>query len=114
LLCESLESLWLWDCQANALQILSISIYLESNDIPKFPFGKRATIYPGIASLSEIFLGEVLGKYIKKPEIKSTQEDVMALESEKPILDGEDVEFSNQTRTTRDGKMLVTGKPPAF
>ncbi|KAG4414498.1 hypothetical protein IFR04_012375 [Cadophora malorum] len=29
-----------------------MSIYLESNDIPIFPFGKRATIYPGVAPLS--------------------------------------------------------------
>ncbi|KAG4423706.1 hypothetical protein IFR04_003131 [Cadophora malorum] len=38
--------------------ILSISNYLESNNIPKLPFGKRVTIYPGVAPLSGVFLKE--------------------------------------------------------
>ncbi|KAH8585445.1 hypothetical protein B0O99DRAFT_530852 [Bisporella sp. PMI_857] len=73
--------------------ILSISIYLESNDILTFPFGKRATVYPGTAPLSEIFLDEVLGKYIKKPAVEGAQKDVMALDSEKPMPEEKDIEL---------------------
>lgn len=45
------------NCLAN-IWILSISNYLESNDIPKLPFGKPVTTYPGVAPLSGVFLKE--------------------------------------------------------
>jgi hypothetical protein len=54
---------------------------VESNDIPKVPFGKRATIYPGVAPLSEIFLAEVSGKHIKTPEVEVTQKSAKELEN---------------------------------
>ncbi|KAL2066279.1 hypothetical protein VTL71DRAFT_2350 [Oculimacula yallundae] len=91
--------------------ILSISIYLESNDIPTFPFGKRATIYPGVAPLSGIFLEEVLGKHIKKPEVDTIQYGTKAigLRNLKTILeDAEDIESMEQRKSAREGKMLVT------
>ncbi|KFY03785.1 hypothetical protein V490_00088 [Pseudogymnoascus sp. VKM F-3557] len=50
--------------------ILEASVYLEYSDSPKFPFGNRATAYPGSAPLLEIFLAEVSGKYIKRPRIE--------------------------------------------
>src|SRR5450756_1936241 len=99
------------------IQILSISIYLESNDIPTFPFGKRATIYPGVAPLSGIFLEEVLGKHIKKPEVDTIQHGTKALELQNlktNIEDVEDIESRSQTTTAREGKMLVTGRPLVF
>jgi len=46
---------------------------VESNDIPKVPFSKRAIIYLGVAPLSEIFVAEVSGKHIKTPEVEVTQ-----------------------------------------
>jgi len=97
------------------VQILSISIYLESNDIPIFPFGKRATIYPGVAPLSGIFLEEVMGKHIKKPELDTIQPGTNAVELHNlktNVEDAvEDIESMGQTTTAREGKMLVTGKP---
>lgn len=95
---------------SNIFQILSISIYLESNDIPTFPFGKRATIYPGVAPLSGIFLEEVLGKHIRKPEVDTIRDGIKELEPETLMAGVEDVESRSQTTTARDGKMLVTGK----
>jgi hypothetical protein len=89
-LCESLGPR-LGDRLAN-IQILSISIYLESNDIPTFPFGKRATIYPGVAPLSEIFLEEVLGRYIKKPEVDTIEHGTKTSELQNLKTNVEDVE----------------------
>jgi hypothetical protein len=102
---------------SNIFQILSISIYLESNDILTFPFGKRATIYPGVAPLSGIFLEEVLGKHIRKPEVDTIQRGMKELEPENlkaNVEDVEDIESSRQTTTARNGKMLVTGKSLVF
>ena len=96
------------------VQILSISIYLESNDIPVFPFGKRATIYPGVAPLSGNFLEEVLGKHIKKPEVDTIQHGTKTLELHNlktNVEDVEDIGSMGQTTPAREGKMLVTGKP---
>jgi len=93
------------------VQILSISIYLESNDIPVFPFGKRATIYPGVAPLSGNFLEEVLGKHIKKPEVDTIQHGTKALKLQNlktNVEDAEDIESMGQMTTAREGKMLVT------
>jgi hypothetical protein len=38
----------------------------------------------------------------------------MVLESRKPVTDIEDVKSRSQMTTARDGKMLVTDKPPLF
>ena len=64
-------------------QILCISIYLESSNGDKVPFGKRATMYPGTANLEEILQVESTGKHIIR--VQETQER---------------------------GKMLVIGKTP--
>ncbi|MAD86135.1 MAG: hypothetical protein CL912_24510 [Deltaproteobacteria bacterium] len=96
------------------VQILAISIYLESNDIPTFPFGKRATIYPGVAPMSGIFLEEVMGKHIKKPEVDTIQHGTKTLELHNlktNVEDVEDIGSMGQTTPAREGKMLVTGKP---
>ena len=80
------------------------------------PFGKRATVYPGTANLPEIFLEEVSGEHIKKPEIELDQKTASAIgpwESEKPALESQDLESRSLKTTTRDGKMLITGKPPS-
>ncbi|KAH8598388.1 hypothetical protein B0O99DRAFT_591688 [Bisporella sp. PMI_857] len=54
------------------------------------------------APLSDIFLEEVPGKYVNKPVVEGTQKDVMALDSQKPMPEEKDVEFSCQMRTLRD------------
>ncbi|KFZ18315.1 hypothetical protein V501_01286 [Pseudogymnoascus sp. VKM F-4519 (FW-2642)] len=52
--------------------ILCISIYLESSNGDKVPFGKRATMYPGTANLEEILQVESTGKHIIR--VQETQE----------------------------------------
>ena len=47
-------------------QILNISVYLESNDIPKAPFGKRATAYLGTAPLGDILQAEIGGDQVQE------------------------------------------------
>jgi ferredoxin-NADP reductase len=91
--------------------ILSISIHLESHDIPVIPFGKRAAVFPGTANLEQIFLEEVSGEHIKKPEIELDQKTTSAIErweSEKLSLEPQDLESGSSKTTARDGKMLVT------
>ncbi len=67
-----------------------------------------------MAPLSGIFLEEVLGKHIKKPEVDTTQHGTKTLELQNFKTNVEDVESRSQTTTAREGKMLVTGKPLVF
>ncbi|KAI9769850.1 MAG: hypothetical protein M1840_003844 [Geoglossum simile] len=78
--------------------ILSISIYWESNDIPKEPFGKRATLYPGKAPLQDIFRAEVTEENIEKKQIETVDWDTK-------ILIEEELESGRPSR--KEGKMLV-------
>jgi hypothetical protein len=67
-----------------------------------------------VAPLSEIFLEEVLGRYIKKPEVDTIEHGTKTSELQNlktNVEDVEDIESSGQTTTAREGKMLVTGKP---
>ncbi|ELR03562.1 hypothetical protein VC83_02576 [Pseudogymnoascus destructans] len=89
--------------------ILEVSVYLEYSDSPKFPFGNRATAYPGSAPLLEIFLAEVSGKYIKRPRIECA-DNSKALgkwEPEAPRPD-RDLESADSEEAARHEKMLVT------
>ena len=91
-------------------QILLITIHSESHDTV-IPFGKRATVYPGPAPLSRIFLEEVSGENIKQPEKQLVPQDpstAESWESEEPRL----IESGQAKDTRRDGKMLVMGKQP--
>ncbi|KAI9715685.1 MAG: hypothetical protein M1812_005837 [Candelaria pacifica] len=83
--------------------ILNISIYLESNDIPKVSFGKRATVYPGIAPLKDIIQAEAVGKQAREMQEQGISGDTI------PVFE-EELEFGRSKTTTRKGKMLVTGK----
>ncbi|ELR08502.1 hypothetical protein GMDG_00566 [Pseudogymnoascus destructans 20631-21] len=60
--------------------ILSISVYVETKSSPKKPFGERATLYPGPAPLSEIFLAELSGNNIKVHAAEVGAEGEKALE----------------------------------
>jgi hypothetical protein len=75
---------------------------LESNDIPKVPFGKRATAYPGIAPLGDILQAEIGGDQVQEMQ-ESINWDA------KPLVEGE-LESGKPKTTVRGGKMLVTGK----
>jgi len=44
-------------------RILTISVYWQSSDIPKFSFGKRTTLYSGSAPLHQIVAEEVAGEH---------------------------------------------------
>jgi len=86
-------------------RILLITIHSESHDTV-IPFGKRATVYPGPAPLSRIFLEEVSGENIKQPEKQLVPQDpstAESWESEEPRL----IESGQAKDTRRDGKMLV-------
>ncbi|KAI9777253.1 MAG: hypothetical protein M1839_008983 [Geoglossum umbratile] len=78
--------------------IPSISIYWESNDIPKESFGKHATLYPGKAQLRDIFQAEVTEENIEKKQIETVDWDTKALIEE-------ELEFGRPSG--REGKMLV-------
>jgi hypothetical protein len=39
---------------------------MESNDIPKVPFGRRATAYPGTAPLRDILQAEIGGDQVQE------------------------------------------------
>ncbi len=70
-----------------------------------------------MAPLAGIFLEEVLGKHIKKPEVDTIQHRTKALELqnlEANVEDVEDIESIGQTITARECKMLVTGRPLIF
>lgn len=82
-------------------KILCISIYLESGGIHKVPFGKRATVYSGVANLREIFHAEVTAKPAENvdPEHGSNGSKTIT---------GEEPESGNLG--TGNGEMLVTGE----
>jgi hypothetical protein len=44
---------------------------LESNNIPKVPFGKYTTAYPGIA-----LLGDILQAEIERDQVQEMQESI--------------------------------------
>ncbi|CZT07745.1 related to FRE2 Ferric (and cupric) reductase [Rhynchosporium graminicola] len=92
-------------------RILLITIHLESHDIV-IPFGKRATVYPGPAPLSRIFLEEVSGENINQPEKQKVQQDPSTADSGEPerLRKPRLIESGQTKDTTRDGKMLVMGK----
>ncbi len=56
----------------------------------------------------------MLGKHIKKPEVATIQHGTKALELQNLKPNVGDVEDRGQTTTTREGKMLVIGKPLVF
>jgi hypothetical protein len=59
-----------------------ILVYLESNDIPKVPFSKRATAYLGIAPLRDILQAEIGGD-----QVQEMQETINW--DAKPLVEGE-------------------------
>lgn len=87
---------------SNRDQILSISVYWETNNIPRVPFGKRATMFAGPAPLKEIFLEEVSGQHVKSQQVE-VEWDAKTLKEKK-------VESGGLALTGRQGKMLVPGK----
>jgi hypothetical protein len=75
---------------------------LESNNIPKVLFGKRATAYPGIALLRDILQAE-----IGKDQVQEIQEGIDW--DTKLLVEGE-LEFGKPKTTVRGSKTLVTSK----
>lgn len=75
----------------HAAQILSISIYLESGHIQKVAFGKRATVYKGIADTLDILHNEVTETDSKRTEkdLEKLQEDLTQGEKIKTLIMGE-------------------------
>jgi hypothetical protein len=65
---------------AHAGQILSLSVYVESQSSPEMPFGSRARIYPGPAPLAEIVLDELSARYVKHPAARFVEGGDKALE----------------------------------
>ncbi|KFZ24853.1 hypothetical protein V502_00675 [Pseudogymnoascus sp. VKM F-4520 (FW-2644)] len=90
--------------------ILEVSVYLEHSDSPKFPFGNRATAYPGSAPLLEIFLAEVSGKCIKRPRMERADNSGKSLGKREPDTPrpDRDLESAISEEAARDRKMLVT------
>ncbi|KFY19587.1 hypothetical protein V493_07902, partial [Pseudogymnoascus sp. VKM F-4281 (FW-2241)] len=90
--------------------ILEVSVYLEHSESPKFPFGNRATAYPGSAPLLEIFLAEVSGKCIKRPRMERADNSGKSLVKREPDTPrpDRDLESAISEEAARDGKMLVT------
>ncbi|KFZ02687.1 hypothetical protein V500_00025 [Pseudogymnoascus sp. VKM F-4518 (FW-2643)] len=89
--------------------ILSISVYVETKSSPKKPFGERATLYPGPAPLSEIFLAELSGNNIKVHAAEVGAEGEKALEqseSTSSTLQG-DAESGSRWTVTGDKRILV-------
>ncbi|KFY32042.1 hypothetical protein V493_00580 [Pseudogymnoascus sp. VKM F-4281 (FW-2241)] len=89
--------------------ILSISVYVESKNSPKTPFGERASMYPGPAPLPEIFLAELSGNNIKVHAAEVGAEGQKALEQSESTfstLQG-DVESGSRWTVAGDGRMLV-------
>jgi hypothetical protein len=91
---------------ANAGQILSLSVYVESQSSPEMPFGARAKIYPGPAPLAEIVLGELSARHMKDPVGKALEHG--SAEIGEPACDVE----SGRTTIVRDRKLLVAGRLP--
>jgi hypothetical protein len=75
---------------------------LESNDIPKVPFGKRATAYPGEAPLRDILQAEIDGDQVQEMQERIDWDA-------KTLVEGE-LEAGKPKTTVKGGKMLVTGK----
>ena len=75
---------------------------MESNDIPKVPFGKRATAYPGIAPLGDILQAEIGGDQVQEMQ-ESIDWDA------KTLVEGE-LESRKPKTIGRGSKMLVIGK----
>ena len=76
---------------------------MESNDIPKVSFGKRATVYPGVTPLKDIIQAEAVGTQAQEMQEQGINRDT------KSVLEGE-LGFGRSKTITRKGKMLVTGK----
>ncbi|KAH9203273.1 hypothetical protein DL95DRAFT_505089 [Leptodontidium sp. 2 PMI_412] len=89
-------------------RILLITIHLESHDIV-IPFGKRATVYPGPAPLSRIFLEEVSGENINQPEKQIVEQGPSTAESweSEKLREPRLIESGKTRDIARDGKMLV-------
>ncbi|KAI9761207.1 MAG: hypothetical protein M1840_002007 [Geoglossum simile] len=71
---------------------------MESNDIPKEPFSKRATLYSSKALLRDILQAEVTEENIEKKQIETVNWDTKILIEE---------ELKSGRLSRREGKMLV-------
>ena len=99
-------------------QIFNISVYLESNDIPKVPFGERASAYPGKAPLGDILQAEIgedvtqadTGDILQAKMGNSVQEMREDIDWDAKTLVEGGFESGKPKTTVRGGKMLVTGK----
>ena len=69
-------------------------MYLDINDISKVSFGRRTTVYPGMANLREILEEEIEKHSAKTDEVQDSSHEVPEAE------DG----------PTSHGKTLVSGK----
>jgi hypothetical protein len=97
------------------MQILSISIYWSSSDIPKVPFGKRATLYPGIAPLQHILGEEVAGDRFRKQQPGDIDWDArLRVEGDSQRLREGGLETGRSENLKRSGKMLIFGKKARF
>ncbi|OBT55946.1 hypothetical protein VE04_03629, partial [Pseudogymnoascus sp. 24MN13] len=86
--------------------ILEVSIYVESSVSP-FPFGNRATMYPGSAPLEDIFLAEVSGSNIKTPwmlNANNSRRPSEKGEPKAPRADG-DIEFNSVSVPTKNNEL---------
>lgn len=71
-----------------------------------FPFGNRATMYPGSAPLEEIFLAEVSGSNIKTPGMLNADDSRRSSEKcepKAPRAEG-DIEFSSISVPTKNNE----------
>jgi len=88
-------------------QILSLSVYIESQSSLEILFGSRARIYLGLAPLAEIVLDELLARYIKHPVAELVEGSNKTLEH-RSIETGEPECYIE----SRDRKLLVASKAP--
>lgn len=66
-------------------QILTISIYIASGKKYKIPVGRRVDVYYGLApDLKVIFEEERAGKYIKRVQVETKEQENMAVLGEIP------------------------------
>ncbi|KAH8799389.1 hypothetical protein F5884DRAFT_848060 [Xylogone sp. PMI_703] len=84
--------------------ILSISIYWQSSDIPTVPFGKRATLYPGVAPLQQILAEEAAGEHLGRKNVEDVDWDAKG----EPQIERTELESGRAGTRQRSGKMLVT------
>jgi hypothetical protein len=74
------------------------------------PFGERATAYPGLAPLGEIFLAELSGRHVKVPPVELTSSGERVLARREPTTNGPGKDVESGETMAGDGKMLVAGK----